>query len=135
MPKSADSFHDFTRELFAEMGPITVKHFFGGGGVYAGGVMFAMIADDAIYLKADETLQAELKTEGCGPFIWEPQTGPRAGERIALGYWRLPDAALDDPQLAAELGRKALKVARAKAAEKKPKAARKKVVPAQKKKR
>lgn len=113
MPKSADGFHDFVRELFEEMGPITVKHFFGGGGVYAEGLMFAMTADDGVYLKADDALKTELKAQGCGPFIWEPQSGPRAGERIALGYWRLPDAALDDPQLAALWGRKALKVAKA----------------------
>ena len=111
----ADSFHDFARELFEGLGPISVKHFFGGGGVYAEGLMFAMIADDAIYLKADGALKAELTKEGCGPFIWEPKAGPRAGERVELGYWRLPDAALDDPQLATEWGRKALNVARAKA--------------------
>jgi DNA transformation protein len=32
-----------------------------------------------------------------------------------MGYWRLPDAALDDPDLAAQWGRKALAVAKAKA--------------------
>ena len=112
---AANGFHDFARELFAGIGPINVKHFFGGGGVYAEGLMFAMIADDAIYLKADAALKAELTAEGCGPFIWEPKTGPRAGERVELSYWRLPDAALDDPQLACEWGRKALMVARAKA--------------------
>ena len=37
-----------------------------------------------------------------------------------MGYWRLPDAALDDPEEAAAWGRKALAVAQAKKAEKKP---------------
>lgn len=109
---AADSFHDFVRELFAGMGPIQVKRMFGGAGVYADGVMFALLADDAIYLKADQALKDELREEGSGPFVWTPGTGLRAGEQIEMGYWRLPDAALDDPETAAAWGKKALAVAR-----------------------
>lgn len=114
----ADSFHDFVRELFAQMGSIQVKRMFGGAGVYADGSMFALLADDTIYLKADDALKAALRAEGCGPFMWTPQKGPRAGEQIDMGYWRLPDAALDDPELAAEWGRRALAIAKAKASAK-----------------
>ena len=38
------------------------------------------------------------------------------GEQVEMGYWRLPDSALDDPDEAVIWGRKALAVARAKAA-------------------
>lgn len=120
----ASGFHDFVTELFAGMGTVTVKRMFGGAGAYADGLMFLLISDDAIYLKADETLKAELRVEGSGPFVWEPEGGPRAGEKVELGYWRLPDAALDDPDLAAAWGRKALAVAKAKA-KAKPKAKKK----------
>jgi len=120
----ADSFHDFVRELFADLAPIQVKRMFGGAGVYADGVMFGLLADDTIYLKADDALKAALTEEGCGPFVWTPSSGPRAGEKIDMGYWRLPDAALDDPELAAEWGAKALAVAKAKA-KAKPKAKKK----------
>jgi len=114
----ADSFHDFVRELFAGMGPIQIKRMFGGAGGYADGVMFLLLDDDAIYLKADDALKAELRAEGCGPFVWAPKSGPRAGEKVDLGYWRLPDAASDDPDEAVRWGRKALAVAKAKAAAK-----------------
>ncbi|HRP09416.1 MAG TPA: TfoX/Sxy family protein [Terricaulis sp.] len=115
---AGDSFHDFVRELFAGLGPIQVKRMFGGAGVYAQGRMFALLADDAIYLKADDALKRSLAEEGCGPFVWTPASGPRAGEHIDMGYWRLPDAALDDPDLAADWGRKALAVALSKPAAK-----------------
>jgi TfoX/Sxy family transcriptional regulator of competence genes len=62
-----DSFHDFVKELFASLGPVQVKRMFGGAGGYADGVMFLLLADDAIYLKADDALKAELREEGCGP--------------------------------------------------------------------
>lgn len=115
------SFHDFVRELFAGVGRVEVKRMFGGAGAWCDGVMFLLIADDTIHIKVDDALKAELRAEGCGPFVWEPQGGPRAGEKIDLGYWRLPDSALDDPDEAAVWGRKALAVAKAKAKAKKPK--------------
>ncbi|MEQ1617337.1 MAG: TfoX/Sxy family protein [Terricaulis sp.] len=108
-----DSFHDFVKELFAGVGPVAIKRMFGGAGGYANDVMFLLLADGAIFLKADDALKAELAKEGCGPFIWEPASGPRAGEKVEMGYWRLPDSALDDPDEAVRWGAKALAVARA----------------------
>ncbi|HYD85840.1 MAG TPA: TfoX/Sxy family protein [Vitreimonas sp.] len=110
-----NSFHDFVRELFEGVAPVQIKRMFGGAGGYADGVMFLLLADDVIYLKADDTLKAELREAGSGPFVWTPENGPRAGEKIEMGYWRLPDSALDDADEAASWGRKALAVAKAKA--------------------
>lgn len=122
---ASHSFHDFVRELFEGLGPIQIKRMFGGAGGYADGVMFLLLAGDAIYLKTDEVLKAELAAEGSAPFIWSPSKGPRAGEAVEMGYSRLPDSALDDPDEAVAWGRKALAVAKAKA----------KAKPAKKKKR
>src|SRR5574338_950384 len=112
----ADGFHDYVKELFVGLGRVEIKRMFGGAGGYSGGLMFLLLADDTIHIKADEALKAELKAEGSGPFVWEPQSGPRKGEKVDLGYWRLPDSALDDPDEAAMWGMTALAVARAKAA-------------------
>jgi len=113
---AADSFHDFVRELFAGLGPVQIKRMFGGAGGYIDGVMFLLLGDDLIHIKVDEALKAQLREAGSGPFEWTPKKGPRAGEAIDLGYWRLPERALDDPDEAVAWGRKALAVARAKAA-------------------
>ena len=65
--------------------------------------MFLLIANDTIHIKAnDEGMKADLRAEGSGPFEWIPQSGPRAGETLDLGYWRLPDAAMDDPAILRE---------------------------------
>ena len=118
---AGDSFHDYVKELFAGLGRVEIKRMFGGAGGYSGGLMFLLLTEDTIHIKADDALKAELREEGSGPFVWEPQSGPRKGEKVDLGYWRLPDAALDDPDLAAEWGRKALAIAKAKANAKAPK--------------
>ena len=122
-----EGFRAFARELLEGMGPLTIKHFFGGSGIYADAVMFAMIADDTLYLKVDEALKRDLGEAGSGPFLWTPGTGPKAGQTLALGYWRLPEAALDDPDEAVRWARRALAVAREKAATK-PKARKKRMI-------
>lgn len=114
----ADSFHEYVKELFAGVGPVQIKRMFGGAGGYADSVMFLLLGNDTIHIKVDEALKAELREQGSGPFEWTPQKGPRTGEKMDLGYWRLPDSALDDPDEAAGWGRKALAVAKAKAAAK-----------------
>lgn len=115
--RGEDPFLTFVPELFEQMGPITVRRMFGGAGAYAEGRMFALIVDDVIYLKVDEALKAKLAAAGSGgAFVWEPESGPRAGQKVEMGYWRLPDSAMDDPDEAAKWGRAALKVAHAAAA-------------------
>jgi len=117
---SADSFHEFVRELFAGLGRVQVKRMFGGAGVYAEGVMFALLAQETIYIKVDDALKAELHDEGGAPFVWTPKSGPRQGEQVDMGYWSLPDAGLDDPEVAAVWGAKALRVALARKSAKPP---------------
>ncbi len=119
-----NGFHDFVGELFEGVGPIQIKRMFGGAGGYADGVMFLLILSDTIHIKVDDALRNELREVGSGPFIWVPESGPRKGEQVEMGYWRLPESALDDPEEAVMWGRKALAVARAKAAAK-PKRAKK----------
>jgi len=112
-----DSFHEFVKELFAGMGPVQIRRMFGGAGVFRDGLMFALLADETIHIKANDAgLKNELIAEGSGPFVWTPASGPREGEHVDLGYWRLPDRALDDPEAAAIWGRKAFALAKAKAA-------------------
>jgi DNA transformation protein and related proteins len=49
-------FVDSLDEVVAQFGAISAKHMFGGYGIYHDSVMFGLVADDVLYLKADETL-------------------------------------------------------------------------------
>jgi DNA transformation protein len=98
---------DAVRELFSAFGPVTVRRMFGGAGIYADGVMFALIVDDAIFLKADSATQDRFRAEGQGPFVYEGK-----GKPMTFSYWRLPDRLYDDPDELADWARAALALAR-----------------------
>jgi DNA transformation protein len=100
------------RELFAAFGPVSVRRMFGGAGVFAEGVMLALVADGVIYLKADEQTVSSFEREGLGPFTYM-----RRGARTAvMSYWRLPERLYDDPEELAAWAAMALETARRAAA-------------------
>lgn len=123
MAKAPDPFHEFVIELFAPMGPVSIRRMFGGAGVFCEGLMIALLFSDTIFLKTDGALRARLEAEGSEPFLW---TKPSTGEIIDMGYVSLPSSAMDDPDEASDWGRQALAVARAAKARAKPKAKKKK---------
>ncbi|GLK82616.1 TfoX/Sxy family protein [Ancylobacter defluvii] len=94
-------------DLLAAFGPVRVKRMFGGLGVFADGLMLALVIDDTLYFKADPALAERLAAGGSVPFTYD-----RRGRRVELGYWSAPEAALDDAEALAEIARAALAVAR-----------------------
>jgi len=106
MAKPPDPFHDYVAELFDQLGHLSIRRMFGGAGVYAHGVMFALLADEVIYLKVDDALKADLEAEGSGPFTFEMK-----GKSAQMNYYNLPDSAADDADEACGWARRALDVA------------------------
>ena len=100
---------EYVQELFAAFGPVAVRRMFGGAGVYADGIMFALVADGVIYLKAAPDGIATFEAEGCAPFSYATKNGKRG----VMSYWRMPDRLYDDPDELAQWARTALTVARA----------------------
>ena len=95
-------------ELFAAFGRVSVRRMFGGFGISADGLMFALASDGVLYLKADEETSGAFTREGMGPFTY---TAKGRG-RTSLSYWRLPDRLYDDPDELAVWARIALAAAR-----------------------
>lgn len=104
-----EGFKDFVTELLSGVGPITIRNMFGGAGVYADRVMFAIVVDDVFYLKADETSQRTFEGEGMGPFTYRP-----AGKRpVAMRYWEVPPRLLEESEELASWARQAHRIAHA----------------------
>jgi DNA transformation protein len=99
----ADAIHD----LFSAFRAVTVRRMFGGAGIYADGVMFALLADGALYLKAGEANAPDFDRENLEPFTYTAKTGKRA----VMSYRRMPERLYDDPDELADWAARALQVA------------------------
>lgn len=87
------------RELFSSFGPVAVRRMFGGFGIYADGVMFALSAEGLLYLKADEHTIPAFEREGARPFTYTARgKGNGRSKRVAMSYWRLPTASTTIPR-------------------------------------
>jgi len=83
-------------DIFSHFGAILVRKMFGGYGVYRDGIMFALVADDLIYLKADRENRRYFDERGLMQFTYE-----KNGKRIGMSYFLAPEEILDDPREAA----------------------------------
>lgn len=89
----SDSYREFVLEQLGRVTPVTGKAMFGGVGIYAQGLFFALIAEDRLYFKVDDATRPDFEQLGMEPF--RP-----FGEDSAMGYYEVPaDVAEDVNQL------------------------------------
>ncbi len=113
-------FGEWVREHFARLGPIEIKRMFGGASVYSAGLIFALLDDGVVWLKADEINAPLLVAAGARQFTFPT----KAGETMTMAYWSLPESAMDDPDEAVAWARQSIDAALRKAAAKKPRKAK-----------
>jgi DNA transformation protein len=109
-------YRDFVVEQLERIAPVTAKSMFGGVGLYAQSLFFALIAEDRLYFKVDDTTRSDFERLGMRPF--RP-----FGEENAMGYYEVPADVLEDMAQLGPWMRKAIDVA-AKATQGKPKRSR-----------
>lgn len=91
MPVS-DSFRSYALEqLDRAIGPVRARSMFGGVGLYAGEHFFALIADDTLYLKTDDSTRSAYETRGMRPFQ------PFGDKGSTMRYHELPADVLENP--------------------------------------
>ena len=100
---SLDQTIEQAKDLFAELGSVSHRKMFGGAGIYAEGVMFALVLADEIMIKATGSLADDLEAQGSTAFVYEA-----IGKSSKMSYWRLPETAFDDPEETLNLARRAL---------------------------
>jgi DNA transformation protein and related proteins len=98
-------FAEFVVDQLEGCGPIVTRRMFGCLGIYSGDLFFAIIADDVLYLKADDTTRGDFEHAGCRPFR------PYGDERGSTQYYEVPVAVLEDASELTKWGKRAIKVA------------------------
>jgi len=101
-----NEFAGFVVESLQPLGPVSARRMFGGHGIFLEGLMFGLIADDQLYLKADDSNRAAYEAEGLAPFTYT-----RGGKTLELSYRQAPGEAFDDPEVLCSWGREAFAAA------------------------
>lgn len=99
-------FVEYLKEVFVEFGPIAVRKMFGGYGLFYDGAMFGLVADNMVYLKADDSTASHFESRGLGQFEYD-----KGDKSVKMSYYLAPDEIYDDPEEAALWAKRSYEVA------------------------
>lgn len=99
------SYKAFVIEQLSAVAPVATRSMFGGVGIYAGGLFFALIDDDRLYFKVDDLSRKAYLDEGMAAF------DPFKDGRPMNGYYELPSEVLEDEERLPDWMRIAMAVA------------------------
>jgi len=101
-----DEFAQHLTDVFRLFGPISLCRMFSGYGIYHDGIMFALVSQDTLYLKADAENSADFRDQGLSQFEYA-----RQGKIIGLSYYQAPEIVLEDTNEAALWARRSFEAA------------------------
>lgn len=90
-----DEFARYCVELLGSLGPARSRRMFGGHGFYVDDVFIALIFEERLYLKVDDTTRARFEQSGCRPFVYDGGQG----KPVSISYYTAPDEAMESPAL------------------------------------
>ena len=90
MPE-VDDFVGYIIDLMQPLGAVSAKAMFCGYGIFLDGLMFALVADDVLYLKTGTDNLPDFRQRGLPPFSYQ-----RNGKYINMSYSEAPAELLDD---------------------------------------
>jgi DNA transformation protein len=103
------SFRTFVLDQLSQIVPgIRARSMFGGVGIYAGDLFFALVDDDMLYFKVDDSNRSDFEARGMGPF----RPYGEGGE--IMQYYQVSEDLLEDVEALREWANKAIAVARRK---------------------
>ena len=101
------SFRTFALDQLGRCLPsVRARSMFGGVGVYAGELFFALIADDTLYLKVDDQTRPAFERLGLDPFR------PYGEHGEVMQYYRVNEDLLEDAEALRTWAEQAVEVAR-----------------------
>lgn len=78
-------------DLMQSIGPVQSKRMFGGYGLFLEGLMFGLIVDNTLFLKADKDSEQEFKAKGLEAFTYQ-----KKDKTVSLSYFQAPEEALEN---------------------------------------
>jgi DNA transformation protein len=101
----SDEYITYVLDQLAGLGEVESRRMFGGAGIYCNGLFFAIIADDVLYFKVDDTNRAEYEEAGMEAFK------PFPDKPEVMSYYQVPVEVLENRDQLAEWAGKSMNVA------------------------
>lgn len=95
-------------DMLSPLGSVRARAMFGGHGFYLDDIMFALMADDVLYLKVDTTTEPTFAAQGLDPFVFTAKSGRQA----TMSYRTAPPDAMDDADALVPWARLAVEASR-----------------------
>ena len=119
---ASPQFKAFLEELLEPLGPVVFKRLFGGEGLSLGGVTFAFIMGQTLFLRVDDDSRPAYEDAGAEPFAYDTKS-----KRVTLrSFFEAPEELYDDGDEFCAWARVALAAAQAAARAKAAKQTRRK---------
>ena len=90
MPVSSN-YLGYVREQLAGLGGVSSRRMFGAAGLYCDELFFALIDDDTLYLRVDDSNRADFTSRGMGRFRPYPDS-----PQLSMSYYETPADVLED---------------------------------------
>jgi len=100
-----------------ELGNMKSRKMFGGYGIYHDGTFFALIANNILYFKVDESNRSLYESHGSRPFTYEGKNK----NTVVMSYWEVPVDILENRTKLTQWVQKSVQIARQTKQQKKPK--------------
>ena len=91
----SSAYLDYVRDQLSGLGGVTSRRMFGGAGLYCDEFFFALLDNDTLYLRVDDSNRADFTTRAMGQFRPYPES-----PQLSTTYYETPADVLED---AAEL--------------------------------
>ncbi len=114
--KSKNEFVEYiTQDVLGHIDGISARAMFGGYGIYKDGVIFAIIAEDQLYFKVDDSNRADYEAYESTPFVYSQGNHKQA----TMSYFLVPETIMEDKEQVALWVEKSLAIHKQKHAAKK----------------
>jgi DNA transformation protein and related proteins len=104
----------YVMDQLSTLGTVRSRRMFGGIGLYCDDLFFALIDDDVLYFKVDDSNRADYVSRGCEafrPVADDPDT-------VSMNYYRIPEDVLEHSDEARHWAQKSVLIAAAAASAK-----------------
>jgi DNA transformation protein len=100
----SDNYRTYIVEQLAALPALSTRRMFGGIGLYSDALFFALIDDDVLFFKVDDSNRDDYVSRGMKAFM------PFPGQP-SLGYYQVPPDVIEEAEELARWARRAVEVA------------------------